>query len=140
MGYLEYISTLDFAYNDGYDKKMTLLGTIVFFFAGGRGQHGTYYFPVILQVAFMMPLIYAAVKRWKWGLWLCFGVNLALEYLKNPVGLIYGAYRLMAFRYIFALALGCDLAGLADCRDLLVAADIAQFRLMTVRDQSLALL
>ena len=108
-GFMDYIGSLDFAYNDGYGNKMTLLGTIVFFFAGGRGQHGTYYFPVILQVAFMIPLIYAAVKRWKWGLWLCFGINLALEYLKNPAGLIYGAYRLLAFRYIFALALGCYL-------------------------------
>lgn len=108
-GFMDYIGSLDFAYNDGYGNKMTLLGTIVFFFAGGRGQHGTYYFPVILQVAFMIPLIYAAVKRWKWGIWLCFGINLALEYLKNPLGLIYGAYRLLAFRYIFALALGCYL-------------------------------
>ena len=108
-GYMNYLSNLDFAYNHGYNNQMTFLGTIVFFFAGGRGQHGTYYFPIILQVAFMIPLIYAAVKKWKWGLWLCFGVNLLLEYAKNPVGLIYGAYRLMAFRYIFALALGCYL-------------------------------
>ncbi len=113
-GFLKYISTLDFPYNHGYDKKMTLLGTVVFFFAGGRGQHGTYYFPIIMQVAFMIPLIYAAVKKWKWGVWLCFFVNLALEVLKNPIGrmtglsssILYGAYRLLAYRYIFVIALG----------------------------------
>ncbi len=114
-GYLKYLSTLDFPYKDGYDKKMTLLGTVIFFFAGGRGQHGTYYFPVIMQVAIMIPLIYAAVKKWKWGVWLCFGVNLVLEILKTPMGkllpfsssVLYGAYRLLAYRYIFVLALGC---------------------------------
>lgn len=117
-GYLDYIGTLDFPYRDGYGKKMTLLGSIIFFFAGGRGQHGTYYFPVIMQVAFMIPLIYAAVKKWKWGVWLCFGINLALEILKNPLASLlvsfgisskvpYGAYRLLAFRYIFIIALGC---------------------------------
>ena len=108
-GYINYLATLDFPMGIGYKSEMTLPFSIMYFFAGGRGLHGTYYFPIILQVAFMMPLIYAAVKRWKWGLWLCFGVNLVLEYVKNPTGLIYGAYRLMAFRYIFALALGCYL-------------------------------
>lgn len=116
-GYLKYLSTLDFPYKDGYNKSMSLVGTIVFFFAGGRGQHGTYYFPIIVQVAFMIPLIYAAVKRWKWGLWLCFGVNFALEVLKIPVGRLlaelgmsqYQPYRLLAYRYIFALAFGCYL-------------------------------
>ncbi len=108
-GFMDYLGTLDFAFRDGYSNKMTLVGTIVFFFAGGRGQHGTYYFPIIVQVAFMIPLIYSVVKRWRWGIIACFGVNLALEILKNAVNLSYGAYRLLAFRYIFALALGCYL-------------------------------
>lgn len=118
-GFLDYLSTLDFAYADGYaNAKMTPLGTIAFFFAGGRGQHGTYYFPIILQVAFMMPVIYRIVVRRKSGVVVCFVITLALEVLKIPVclllselgvgsGVQYGIYRLLAFRYIFVLALGC---------------------------------
>ena len=113
-GYLQYIYNLDFAYNAGYSKTPTFIGTIVFFFAGGRGQHGTYYFPVIIQVAFMIPLIYKVVKKHKYGIYVCFLVNLALEILKNFIGILivnpkipHGAYRLLAFRYIFVIALGC---------------------------------
>lgn len=114
-GYLEYISTLDFPYKDGYNKRMTLVGTLLYFFAGGRGQHGTYYFPIIMQVALMIPVIYTVVKRRKDGVWLCFFVNLFLELVKTPIGkilplsssVLYGTYRLLAYRYIFVLALGC---------------------------------
>jgi len=108
-GFLDYLSNLDFAHNEGYKNKMTFSGTLLYFFAGGRGQHGTYYFSVILQVAFMMPLIYLMVKKWKWGIWLCFGINLALEILKLPLGISRDVYRLLAFRYIFVLAIGCYL-------------------------------
>ncbi|MBO4950288.1 MAG: acyltransferase [Clostridia bacterium] len=117
-GYLHYISTLDFPYKDGYNKEMTVVGTILYFFAGGRGQHGTYYFPIIMQIALFIPLVYFIVKKWKWGLWLCFGINLAFEVLKLPFGALltslglnvaYSVYRLLAYRYIFALALGCYL-------------------------------
>lgn len=119
LGYLDYLSGLDFKYNHGYGgKKMTLLGTVVFFFAGGRGQHGTYYFPIILQVAFMIPVIYHVVKKYKFGVHFCFITTLLLECAKIPLvhflakigisnSVCYGVYRLVAFRYIFVLALGC---------------------------------
>jgi len=106
-GFLHYLSTLDFPYAYGYNKRISLLGTVIFFFAGGRGIHGTYYFAIILQIAFMIPLIYTAVKKWKWGLWLCFGINLFLEIIKIPIGLPYAAFRMLAFRYIFIVAFGC---------------------------------
>lgn len=113
-GFLEYISTLDFPYNAGYaDKKMTLLGSIVFFFAGGRGQHGTYYFPVIIQVTLLMPYIYRAVKKSVNGIWKCFAVTVGLDvfvallkYLLS-VNVSAGYNRMIALRYVFALALGC---------------------------------
>ncbi|MBE6681358.1 MAG: acyltransferase [Ruminococcaceae bacterium] len=113
-GLLQHISTLDFPYNAGYaDKKMTLLGSIIFFFAGGRGQHGTYYFPVIIQVVFLMPYIYNAVKKSKNGIWKCFAVTVGLDVLVALVGNIInvnvsaGYNRMIAFRYVFALAMGC---------------------------------
>ena len=108
-GYIKYLSVLNYDFAKMYEVRVSFLSVLVFFFSGGRGLHGTYYFPIILQVALMIPVIYTVVKKYKYGLWMCFGVNLFLEILKNIVNLPYGAYRLLAFRYIFALALGCYL-------------------------------
>ncbi len=107
VGYIEYLSVLNYDFSNMYNTKISFVSTLVFFFSGGRGLHGTYYFPIILQVALMIPVIYAIVKKHKWGIWLCFIINLLLEIFKNVVNLPYGAYRLLAFRYIFALSLGC---------------------------------
>ena len=113
-GFLQYISRLDFPYNAGYaDKRMTLLGTLVFFVAGGRGQHGTYYYPVIMQVVFLMPFVYNVVRKSANGLWKCFGVTVGLDVLVALVRHIAGVNvsagynRMIALRYVFALALGC---------------------------------
>ena len=113
-GFLDYISTLDFPYNAGYaGKRMTLLGTIIFFFAGGRGQHGTYYYPVIMQVVFLMPFIYNTVRKSRNGLWKCFGVTVGLDVLValirhiTDINVVAGYNRMIALRYMFALALGC---------------------------------
>ncbi len=115
-GFLQYISTLNFPYNAGYaNKEMTLLGTVIFFFAGGRGQHGTYYFPVIIQVTFLMPLIFRTVKKSVNGIWKCFGVTVGLDIFFSvlsrltDINISAGYNRMIALRYIFALALGCHI-------------------------------
>lgn len=89
-------------------KAPSLLSIIVYFFGGGFGMHGTYYFPVLVQITLIFPLIFFAVKRSKkWGLAVCFTVNLALEILKTVTQMPGGVYRLLAFRYIFVVAAGC---------------------------------
>lgn len=113
-GFLQYISTLNFPYSGGYaNKSMTLSGSITYFFAGGRGQHGTYYFPVIIQIVFLMPYIYNTVKKSKNGVWKCFAVTVLLDIMialiSNITDVNISAFynRMISFRYIFALALGC---------------------------------
>lgn len=77
------------------------------FITGGIGVHGTYYYPVLMQLIFLIPVIWYIVKKWKWGIATCFLFNLILEYWKNVIGMGREEYRLMAFRYIFAIAMGC---------------------------------
>ncbi len=77
------------------------------FITGGIGVHGTYYYPVLMQLVFLIPIIWYIVKKWKWGIGACFLLNLILEYWKNVIGMEKDEYRLMAFRYIFAIAMGC---------------------------------
>lgn len=109
LGYIGYLSDLGFVFSDAYEEKITVLDTVKYFFAGGRGIHGTYYFPIILQVALIIPLIHTIVRKYEWGIYLCFGVNLIFEILKTSLGMPAGIYRILAFRYIFALSMGCYL-------------------------------
>ena len=89
------------------------LEVIGHFFTGGMGVHGTYYFPVLLQLVFLMPLIYYTVNKSEYGWLICFGVNLVFEIVKNTFAVdnaIGGEiYRLLAFRYIFAVAMGAHI-------------------------------
>ena len=83
------------------------------FFTGGMGVHGTYYFPVLLQLVFLMPLIYAVVSKSQYGWLVCAAVNLVYEIIKNTFAIDnaigYELYRLLAFRYIFAVAMGAHI-------------------------------
>lgn len=106
-GYFDYLGKFGFPDKSGFEKNITLLNSIEYFFAGGRGKHGTYYFPVILQVTFLLPLIYHTVKKHKWGIWLVFVVNLAFEVFKTPLGITSQLWRVFAVRYLFLLAMGC---------------------------------
>ncbi len=86
---------------------------ILHFFTGGMGVHGTYYFPVLLQLVFLMPLIYAIVRKSKYGWLICAAINLSYEIIKNTFAIDnaigFEVYRLLAFRYIFAVAMGAHI-------------------------------
>lgn len=74
------------------------------FLQGGVGQGG-YFYPVVLLSIPFVPMIYLLVK--KRGLLLCFMINLAYEVLHVAYGLPTSTYRLLFFRYWFAVAVGC---------------------------------
>lgn len=77
------------------------------FIKGGVGK-GSYYYPVMIQFIFLFPLIYHVTKKWKWkGVALCFFINLAFEAAQTILGLGDEIYRLLFFRYIFVVSLGC---------------------------------
>ncbi len=87
--------------------KISPLEVLVYFFGGGRGEYGTYYYPVLMQIVLIFPLIFIAVKKFKYGIIGCFVANLAYEVIKCAVDMSGGVYRLIALRYIFAVAMGC---------------------------------
>ena len=88
-------------------ERHTIIQLVKDFVMGGYGP-GSYYYPVMIQVVFIMPLIWYVINRYKEkGLIITFIVNLIFEIVKNMIGLSDGLYRLLVFRYIFALSLGC---------------------------------
>ena len=99
-----------FRYTGLYKVDAFEYGILALFFdwlTGGKGQ-GSYYFPITFQFVFLFPLIYFAVKRWKYkGLIAMFLTNLSFEIIKTAYGMGEGEYRLLIFRYIFIIACGC---------------------------------
>lgn len=92
-----------------FEKWTGIRGIVVNFLRGGFGGAGTYYYPILLQVIFLFPIIYFIVKRYKNGLWICFGLNVIYEILARVWMLNGECYRLLAFRYIMLIAFGCYL-------------------------------
>ncbi|MCD7725338.1 MAG: acyltransferase [Clostridiales bacterium] len=77
------------------------------FLVGGNGP-GSYYYPCMIQLIFLMPLIYFPIKKNpRRGIRIAFLVNAVYEVLQNAYELNETCYRLLVFRYIFALACGC---------------------------------
>lgn len=89
------------------NREVNLLIWIEYFFKGGFRKYGTYYFPVLLQLTFLVPIIYWLIKKYKYGIYICFGVNLLYEIIKTVCEMDKYTYRLLAFRFIFAIAMGC---------------------------------
>lgn len=81
--------------------------TVIRWFLRGMVGHGSYYYPILLQMVFLFPIIYFIVARKKQkGLWICFFINIAYEILKWAYGISEDTYRLIALRYIFLIAIG----------------------------------
>jgi fucose 4-O-acetylase-like acetyltransferase len=80
------------------------------FLKGGYGP-GSYYVPLLFQLIFLFPLVYAIIeKKGKHGLFLCLMANIAFEVLKQAFGMQESEYRLLIFRYLFLIACGCYMA------------------------------
>lgn len=90
-------------------SEFTFLRLLKGWLKGGIGKSGTYYYPVLIQLCILLPLIYYVVKKWKYGIVLCFFADLAFEFLRNVTGMEGKLWRLLALRYFFAAAMGCFL-------------------------------
>lgn len=91
------------------ERSLSLHEIVVYFFRGGFGGAGTYYYPLLVQLIFLFPVLYFVIKRYKNGLFLCFLMNVAFEVLSRAYMLNGKCYRLLVFRYIFLIAYGCYL-------------------------------
>lgn len=90
-----------------FEQEMGIKDIILQFTKGGYGP-GCYYFPFMIQFVLLFPLIYLIIKNWDFkGLIFCGVANIIYEVIKLSFDLSYTAYRLLLFRYIFAIALGC---------------------------------
>lgn len=93
-----------------FEHEMGTKDIILQFTKGGYGP-GCYYFPFMIQFVLLFPLIYLIIKNWDFkGLVFCGVANIIYEIIKLSFDLSYTAYRLLLFRYIFAIALGCFFA------------------------------
>ena len=84
-------------------SKSELLKWII----NGAEGPGSYYYPILVQLIFLFPLIYFIIFRnHKYGIWICLLINLMYELLKWSYDMGVYCYRLLIFRYIFILAFG----------------------------------
>lgn len=84
-----------------------LLALFFEFLTGGHGP-GSYYVPLLFQLIFLFPVVYAiVVKKGKRGLAILFAANVAYEVLKQAFSMNEVEYRLLIFRYLFLIACGC---------------------------------
>lgn len=80
------------------------------FISGGYGP-GSYYYPVLIQLVFLFPIIYILIEKYDYkGLLLCIAFNLLFEIVKTPLFIHEELYRLLVFRYITVIAFGCYFA------------------------------
>lgn len=73
---------------------------------GGMGP-GSYYYPILIQLIFFFPIIYLIVHKFLLkGVALCGIINFLYEITIWAYGFSESSYRLLVFRYTFALACG----------------------------------
>lgn len=87
-----------------------IFALILDYLRGGKGP-GNYYYPLMIQLVFLFPVIYFVIKKYNLkGLFYCFLANAAFEVLKVAYGMNEVEYRLLLFRYLFVIAAGCYVA------------------------------
>jgi hypothetical protein len=90
-------------------KNMSIYGMVVRFIDGGIGP-GSYYYPIMIQFIFVFPFIYSIVKKYDFlGIIMCFFINGMYEVIQRCYGMSEANYRLLVFRYIFLMSVGCYL-------------------------------
>lgn len=93
-----------------FTDKLDLSLFIRSFFRGGRGP-GSYFVPIIVQTTLLLPFIYLFLKKnKKQPVLIIFLVSLGLELFSRLTDMGAAPYRLLIFRYVFALTLGVWLA------------------------------
>lgn len=90
--------------------KISLAEALQALFTGGIGP-GSYYYPVLVQLIFIFPLLYRIMKkRQAAGLVVVFILNALYETFAFLYGMGDTCYRLLVFRYIFIISAGIYVA------------------------------
>lgn len=86
--------------------KGFLIHEVSLFLQGGNGP-GSYYYPAMIQIMFLFPIIYVLVKKYNWkGVFIVAFATFFFEVLKFPYVENEGLYRLLLFRYFMLIAFG----------------------------------
>ncbi|MCR5640228.1 MAG: acyltransferase [Lachnospiraceae bacterium] len=86
------------------------LGWLVHFVKGGNGP-GAFYYPLLIQLILVFPLIYFLIQRLGFfGVVLSFLATYAMEIMKGVYQMPENTYCLLLFRYTFIIAVGVYLA------------------------------
>lgn len=82
------------------------ISVIYTLFEGGVGP-GSYYYPILIQLIFIYPIIYSLVKKYKfYGLLIILIFNAVYEICVSIFNVNAESYRLLIFRYILLISVG----------------------------------
>lgn len=88
-------------------KVYTVKELFLNFAEGGFGP-GSYYFPILIQLLFVFPLLYLLIRKFSWkGVIAVAALNFGYELLVKLSGMPKTTYRLLLFRYLLYLGFGC---------------------------------
>ena len=91
------------------ETTFSKLNYLFVFWRGGAGA-GSYYWPVMIQLVFIFPIIYFIIKKNPVkGLFIILVANALFEFTQRAYGVTENVYRLLVFRYLFAIGFGCFL-------------------------------
>lgn len=80
------------------------------FLDGGYGP-GSYYYPLMIQLIFVFPIIHFIVRKYQYlGVWICGFINFIYELLQRAYDMNEACYRLLVLRYILVISVGCYIA------------------------------
>lgn len=93
-------------FKHNWSVKAFIKDSVFIFLQGGDGP-GSYYYPEMIQIMFLFPIIYVLVKNYNWkGVLIVAFATFLFEVLKFPYMENEGQYRLLLFRYFMLLAFG----------------------------------
>ncbi len=102
MAYLIEVIVFMFTKSD-----LNIYYVVVRFICGGVGP-GSFYYPIMMQFIFTFPFIFFIVKKYDYaGVIICFVINCVYEILQRSYMVSEETYRLLLFRYIFLMSVGC---------------------------------
>jgi len=110
MNFIEISVKIIIAVKNNKSINHLIKSSVGLFLQGGDGP-GSYYYPEMIQIMFLFPIIYLLVKKYDFkGVLVVASVTLLLEVMKYPYFVNEGQYRLLLFRYFMLLAFGAYFA------------------------------
>lgn len=120
----------------GFQFSAKLAEDLFFCFLQGGVGFGSYYYPIMIQFLFVFPVIYFIVKKHAFrGVVIVGAANAVFELLQRAYGMNDGCYRLLLFRYLLVIAVGCYVAitdRKFDLRKMLIAFACGLFYLIAI--------